>query len=328
MSETDLHPLLPVAIAHGVGGMICEALQRGGKNFAGWEQLFAEQELAAKIKLQAAVELSAALREQKIPAVFAKGTALTLSVYRRLGLRPFNDLDLLLSPKNLQAADELLRNLGFALRPESLGNPTEADYVREKLPGFRVCVDLHWGFTGHDGFQAPVRMAEDEIIQRAMLESGVLVPTLEDSLLFSAANLARKCAEPLMLVVDFARMSALGPQWDAVISRATRWRLRTPTWLGLLLAERLCAAQVPAGVLSQLAPGGCRERWFRERLQLDELWRSDRHKEWRYRFLFKLMCLDSAGDMCRVGLSLPKGALRKLGLIRSLAANLPRDAKP
>jgi hypothetical protein len=142
----------------------------------------------------------------------------------------------------------------------------------------------------------------------------------------AAANLARKSAEPLMLIVDFARLTERRPEWASVTSRARAWGLRTPLWLGLSLAQRCLRASVPESVLAELKPPPWQARRLEKLLAGERLWLSDKQQHWRYRVLFKLLCLDDRKQMLRALLALPKGALRKKGIGRYPARELRASA--
>lgn len=323
LSPDQLDPLLDLAAAHGLVGMIVEALNKQGKAIPEWQALAEELEIKGKVKLQAAAEIAAALRESKVEAAFVKGVALALTVYGGPGVRTFADLDLLVLPERLAHAHAVLVKLGFALR-DTAGSSIEASYLRERLPGLPVCVDLHWDFAAADSLQAALRVPVAEVLERSRIVSAVPIPADEDNLLLAATNLARKSAEPLMLIVDFARLAQQPVNWGRVGERARAWRVRTPLWLGLRLAEQLLAVRVSPAVYETVTP----PRWRAERLENllagERLWLSDKQQRWRYRILFKLLCLDSWWDVLATGAALPKRVLRKLGLASSPARELQR----
>jgi hypothetical protein len=243
--------------------------------------------------------------------------ALGLTVYERPSLRPFADMDVLIEPHSLKHADAVLREQGYALIPKSLNNPIECSYARERLPGFPVHIDLHWSYTGDDTLQAPARLPIGEILSRTKIVNDVRVPSDEDTLLLAAGNMPRKAAQPLMLVVDFARMAAVSLEWNAVREHAARWHVRTGLWLGLYLSQKLLQAPVNAQFLKSIEPSTARRKWLLNALNGEQLWRTDKHTQRRYTFWFKLKCLDSKLDELKAICALPKGVFRKLGLTKT-----------
>lgn len=322
-SPERIDSLYDLAVAHGLAGLVHEALETRGAILPRWKAYAEQTELGAKVQLQSAAEAAAALRAADVEAVFVKGAALALSVYPR-ALRPFNDLDVLILPEHLRAAHRALSGLGYHANNAG-ANPIELDYVREKLPGFRVCIDLHWDFTAEDGLQAGVRMPLREILSRRNFARDVPIPSHEDALLLAAANLARKCAEPVMLIVDFARLLQIQQDWERVGEHATRWGLKTPLWIGVTLAGQLLGAAVPADFCARLAPPPWRARRLLTMLDAESLWHTDKQKLLRYHLLFKLLCADSWRGMGAIAIALPSGVLRKLGLTRNLAAAVLRE---
>ena len=321
-------PLLDLAGDHGLIAVVYDALKserifstqrhedtKAQRTAEDWKETAADLELNSAVQVKAAAELSAGFVAAGVEAVFAKGLALALTVYERPGLRAFVDMDVLIEPESLKGADAVLRKLGFGLDSKSLRNPIECSYSRERLPGFPVQIDLHWGFTGDDGLQAPVRVSIEEILSRAVTVKGIRVPALEDTMILAAANLPRKAAQPLMLVVDFAKLLSCGElDWNAVYERAEKARVRTALWLGLKLAAMHLNAPVDAEFLKRVEPSEARAKWLLKALEGEQLWSVEKHRKWRYSMLFKLKCLDSAADERRAVAALPKGIIRKLGL--------------
>lgn len=316
-----LDPLFPVAVAHGLAGLIADELGEERAKYPIWVSFAAELQLSAKFQIQAAREIAAAFQARGIRSLFVKGLSLALTIYRP-GVRPFHDVDVIILPEDLPRAHETLKELGFSIVEASRGHPFELSYVRETLPGFRVCIDLHWDFTADDSLQGSVKIPIAELIDRARTVEGIPIPALEDALLLAAANLARKSVEPLMLLVDFKRLIALKPDWGVAVERARAWHMKTPLWLGLLKSRELFHADVPDAVLEQTAPPPFRAREIQESLAGKKLWISDKQQQWQYRIRFKWLCLDSFGDRATVLLGLPKGLLRKVGLTRCLSDSL------
>jgi len=315
--------LYDLAATHGLIGLTQETLSQHQILLPRWKEFAEQTELATKVQLQAAAEAAAALSADNVDAIFVKGAALAARIYER-PLRPFNDLDVLIRPAHLGAAHRALSGLGYAA-DNALRNPIELDYVREKLPGFRICIDLHWDFTAEDGFQAGVRMPFDEILSRKITVRGIPIPADEDALLFAAANFVRKCAEPLMLVFDVAKLLQRPLDFERVGERAQAWGLKTPLWVSVALAQRMLGAAPPADFLARMSPPASRARRLIAMLDDGRLWHTHKSALLRYRFLFKLRCVDSWGGLGAIALGVPRGVLRKLGVTQNLAAAVLRE---
>ncbi|MEI6233016.1 MAG: nucleotidyltransferase family protein [Planctomycetota bacterium] len=317
-SPERLEPLLTLAGDHGLIALVHDALQKHHAIIPDeWNDIAMDLALNAGVHVKAAAELSAAFQAARVDAVFAKGLALALTVYARPALRPFVDLDVLIEPAALKAADEVLRAHGYERDPKSLSNPIECSYARERLPGFPVQIDLHWSFTGDDGLQAPVRISICDILSRAQTVNGIRVPSAEDTLLLAAANMPRKAAQPLMLVADFAQLARQKLDWSAAADRAQSSHVRTGMWLGFTLASMHLKAPTNPDFMTRLEPSHARRDWLLNALSGQQLWSADKHRQWRYSFTFKLKCLDSSWDEFSALSALPKGLLRKLKLTKT-----------
>jgi len=255
----------------------------------------AAHEAAVHQHLDAAKDLAEALRRRSVPAVFVKGVALALTVYPRPGLRSFGDLDLLVRPESLAAAELALADAGFLPDPDPLPSSMEATFVRPGL--LPVGVDLHWRFTESDRLQAAVRIPVGEILDRRREVGAIPIPTPEDNLLLGSANLVRSRVDRMVLIMDFARLAASGPDWGAVTGRAGDWGLRTALWLGLRLCREFFDGAVPPAVLADLAPPAWRRRWIEGLLSGSALWsrRKVRHRVVAYGL--PLLCSDSWKDL-------------------------------
>jgi len=95
--------------------------------------------------LQALERILKAFQDAGIEVIVLKGAALAQTVYADIGLRPMNDLDLLVRPEFLRKAVKVLQGLGFA--------PLMYNYARYHV-FFRqenIALELHW--TLLDGVQ-------------------------------------------------------------------------------------------------------------------------------------------------------------------------------
>jgi hypothetical protein len=93
-----------------------------------------------------------ALNQEEITPVLLKGSALLVSSYpRRTGARLISDLDLMVSPKEAEAASNCLRKLGYRVHYQA---PDDAAkwYADLERPGDAGMIDLHKKPPGHDFF--------------------------------------------------------------------------------------------------------------------------------------------------------------------------------
>jgi Uncharacterised nucleotidyltransferase len=148
---TDPMPLLRSAFAHGMAGLLLSEIERTDPP---WRRIA----LAVLTARQASVRLwherlwaaltsiSAILEDAGIDVAIAKGIAAEARWYTRMGERPSNDLDLLLSPAHLDRIDDIVAAIepshplcGKVRRFAQAGNIQSIDLEYEGVP-----VDLHW----------------------------------------------------------------------------------------------------------------------------------------------------------------------------------------
>ncbi|MBK8725023.1 MAG: nucleotidyltransferase family protein [Holophagaceae bacterium] len=208
-----------------------------------------------------------ALAAAGIPALPYKGPALALELFDDLSLREFGDLDLLLRPRDLPAAQAALRTLGYA--PEfDLAPDLEAAFLRSPAQYHLVLareglrVELHWK-TDPD---YPVEAGTDAWwagLGTAAFGAGRIrrFPP-QELLLVLALHGSKHHWSSLRWLVDVAELLRGNPDldWAWVWRRAGELRATRRLALGLLLAERLLEAPLPEDVRRRLAanPGATR----------------------------------------------------------------------
>jgi hypothetical protein len=150
-SVTDPMPLLRSAFAHGMAGLLLSEIERTDPP---WRRIA----LAVLTARQASVRLwherlwaalasiSAILDDAGIDVAIAKGIAAEARWYTRMGERPSNDLDLLLSPAHLDRIDDIIAAIepshplcGKVGRFARAGNIQSVDLEFDGVP-----IDLHW----------------------------------------------------------------------------------------------------------------------------------------------------------------------------------------
>jgi hypothetical protein len=189
--------------------------------------------------------------------VVVKGPVLSELAYPRPDLRPYGDLDVLVSRSALRPAVEALLAAGAVLvdRNWPLASAQQRAELSLRTPtGFAL--DLHWHLINHPAERARFRLNPAEMLERRVNRTlgGVVVPCLddEDQLLHLALHAVLSGGHLLQWTVDFvlwARERA--PRTDVVGDRADRYALR----LVLEVMQRR-VAHVVGQPLVQLVPPG------------------------------------------------------------------------
>ena len=91
------------------------------------------------------------LHQGGVPSILLKGAAIATWLYDNGEVRPYVDIDLLVSPAQFDTAKDLLSQLGY--RPRLIGaDPSELGPKELDLLGpANVCIDLHHGLLGASG---------------------------------------------------------------------------------------------------------------------------------------------------------------------------------
>lgn len=236
-----------------------------------------------------------------VPAIVLKGPVLAETIYPDPGLRPFSDLDLLIRPVDLARADDLLLRLDHVRVADAHSFSFDRAYdgatLYEAPDGVRV--DLHWRLLTEP------RFAWNDDEAAAVWERAVAVPVAgrtalglgpEDLVLFLAAHLAvHHALAGLLWHWDLALLLARrGPSvdWDVVVSRATRWRVRRSLFFALENVARLFDVRAPASAMAALAPRGMRAAVAAGLLRRPSV----RHHP-RFEYLLPLLLIDRGRDL-------------------------------
>ncbi len=92
-----------------------------------------------------------ALRAQEVRAILLKGASFARWLYDDGGARPYNDVDLLVAPDQLETAGRVLGGLGYVLRCAGAGLGEQADHASNwDRPGSPT-IDLHHTLSGRLG---------------------------------------------------------------------------------------------------------------------------------------------------------------------------------
>jgi hypothetical protein len=200
--------------------------------------------------------LTVALEQGGIRSLSFKGAVLAASVYGNVGLRPFNDLDIIVHPDDACRAARALANAGFpdwhvstVDRSRHLRCECEHSFIRSD----GVVVDLHWRLSRR---HFPFPLDFDDMWRRAvpcsLWPGGPVVPNLgaADSLQALCMHGAKHTWERLSWVCDIAQLLAANPAmpWEFVFAQSQALGATRLTLLGLTLAADLLDAPLPPEV--------------------------------------------------------------------------------
>jgi hypothetical protein len=195
-----------------------------------------------------------------VPALVLKGSA-AAAFYPDPALRPYGDLDILVSQDQVHQAEAALNRLGYArLRPKEWKLAYGYDLPLMSRDG-RPAVEIHWRL-GYP--EAAGHLPAEEVWARAVpwMVDGQEALRLEavDAALHLCAHALVKHRSRLGIrpLCDLALIAdGWGqPEWRALAQRAAEYGLARPVYLMLTLAERALGLAVPAEAMAALRPSG------------------------------------------------------------------------
>jgi hypothetical protein len=204
---------------------------------------------------------------EKIPVIPLKGLALAETFYPHPAIRPCTDLDLLVRRESVRQVDELLQRLGYRRLADAHSFQFDLAWDRATLyegtTGVRV--DLHWGLLSDPRYSWDEREGQrvwDRAVRTRVAGQDALGLCPEDLLLYLAAHLAvHHALAGLLWYYDlYLVFERLGGtlDWEALIERASRWRVRAALYFALMELEALFGARMPAAVMTEIEPRGPR----------------------------------------------------------------------
>ena len=212
------------------------------------------------------LDVLTAMSEQSIPVVVLKGIPLEESLYDHIGLRPSNDIDLLVKESALARTEIVLRSLGFAQTRETEVRGDFRQYHHHLAPYVHehtgVRVDLHWRLISPGrAYQLDV----DDFWERAEKVSvGVsqcLVLGNEDRLLHLLLHFLgdRHSSKPgaLLQICDISLMMNRQEspiRWDEFLDRVIQQDLTSAIYMAMYTAQRISGVACPTDVQERLKP--------------------------------------------------------------------------
>lgn len=191
------------------------------------------------------------LKDQGVRAIPYKGPVLAASVYGKLSLRQFGDLDILVHEQDFKNSRELLISQGYQLKEKF---DREQSFVHRDS---NVEVDLHWGLTP---FYFPLAIDFDRLWQCvkpvSLAETTIISFSSEDLLLILCVQVAKDCwerrqqLEQLAKVCDIAELIQARPtlDWGQVGEQANTLGAARMFCFALFLAKNLLGVALPEDV--------------------------------------------------------------------------------
>lgn len=206
-------------------------------------------------------KLGAALDDAGLPWAVLKGPALVEISYRGVA-RGYSDLDLLVSPRDLGAAVDVLRAGGAGV-PEGQWGSLLRDAKGELslVLGEGPVLDLHWHVVFHRSARERFMISTEELLdrRRRVRLGGVWAWVLEpvDFSAHLALHASFQGAQRLRRLLDIERTLAhQATDWPLLVERCHRWKVGLPVGVLLNCARETLVAAVPSEVVRELTGKG------------------------------------------------------------------------
>ena len=222
--------------------------------------------------------MAAAIEEAtSAPGIVLKGPAISDRLYPDPGLRPYNDLDLMVARESLEGAKTALSAIGYEARIQfrpgfEVAHGHTLDLVR--AVGRRsVHVEVHWRLSDDRVGEAISHASLSEGAEPVPGVPGAAYPSLPDQLLVCALHLMSHREKRLAWLEDIRRLNlaATEAEWDAGFRRAQElgllWVLNraldyAERYLGLTVRapDRRRASRPPSARSARWRSSTCRPR--------------------------------------------------------------------
>ncbi|GAB4457597.1 MAG: hypothetical protein Kow0031_38430 [Anaerolineae bacterium] len=258
LAETEWQALAALASRQSLGPLLDHRLTRAGLAAlmpdAVKDRLRQEyrHNTLRNLKLEAELrQMVTAFRAAGIPVIALKGIYLALAVYKNRGLRSMSDIDLLLPPRQLEAARQALLAIGYSEAQEEIPSTSFQHLPPLRKPDSVASVELHWTILPETG---PFQLDVDGLWQRAIplpvSDFELLALCSEDMLLHLCLHTAymHRFVQGVRSLVDLAEIIHLAGDsldWAALEERSRRWQCLNAVQLSLRLARQLLHLPLP-----------------------------------------------------------------------------------
>jgi hypothetical protein len=240
-------------------GHLCRNLQRNGVTdplLTTLKGFYRRTWYQNHLRLREAAVILARLRDRGIEPMLLKGAALVVLYYEDVGLRPMEDVDILVRTEQAEAAAATLSELGWTSTDAVTPRRLRASHAMAFTDSSGHQVDLHWHLL-------PESCWPDADARFWQYAAVVPVGGVEVRVLDTAHQLFHVCAHgvrwepvpPLRWIADAATVMARAPStidWDRLLQEAERHRLTLPVRAALTYLARVLGLEVPWGILERL----------------------------------------------------------------------------
>lgn len=161
--------------------------------------LYLRHRLANEIRMRQLIKILASFDSANIPVLVLKGAALSSLIYAEPGLRPFNDLDILVPKSAIKQVQRFLADLGFSVPlspflPGRVFFPKHLPKAVLQTDGISVIVEVHFNlFSEYESVSMRIEDLGDPPLSFPLEPDGIMAQTLgfEETLWYLCLHLCR-----------------------------------------------------------------------------------------------------------------------------------------
>lgn len=204
----------------------------------------------------ALVEIAKGFKNEAIPLLAMKGPVLANDLYGDVALRPFLDVDILVSRRDVERAEQCLVASGYQPGPLG-GRSIRWRQQQGQRPFYRADgaqVDLHWRvLPGY--FTAGAALDENSMRNEVTL-GGISIPTLPPDVLLLHLSLhgTKHTWDRLKWIGDVARFVRKyhAFDWDNLLHKARASGMERMTLVGVWAARELLGSGMPSAAARRI----------------------------------------------------------------------------
>lgn len=254
----DANHLIDLAVKEGMAGFLYRCLQKAGLletlNPHHKQRLYTTYYLTIRHNLKlihALNEILKPLVQKQVRVILMQGISLLQQIYRDIGLRPMNDIDFWVLPKQYTDLVDCLVSQGFeknAIYPDT--------YCKGE-----VVLDIHTHILGGDRIRSRdllIDLDQEEIFQNARLitveNTAALCLNASDQFLYLSLHALKHNLERLIWLVDIKCLVAdwAPADWKALVTRAEQIGQQNTLMYMLHLLTQIFKPRLPAEITAYL----------------------------------------------------------------------------
>lgn len=258
----------------GTTGLVYKTMKRLGNDYLSkiscadaFSRIYSETVFANTMMFEEFERVLDILEKYQIPVILLRGYAMIHTIYKDPGLRPCDDIDILVKKENLSIVNDLLIQLGFYSPPSYpllyLKNDLMID-VHLDLAGLSRIQSRRFGFKEEAALwwencrNFPVPASNRTCTTTASSYKHVFILNTHDFIITSAIHLLKHSFRRLIWFIDIKEMVEYEKpvfDWSRFLDRIKFLEVQKPVYYPLTYIQTLYHGDVPQPAIEELGKG-------------------------------------------------------------------------